>query len=187
MSFAACRQQRSSNVNDVKQKTGAAGSAEEFVITRVFAAPRRRMWQAWTDPAQLEKWWGPKGFKAKVVKLDLKPGGIFHYRLTSPQGQEMWGKFVYREIVPEERLVFLSSFSDKAGGVTRHPMAPDWPLQMLSTISFAEKDGRTTVTVRWEPYEATEAERKVFTAGHESMTGGWTGTLDQLEAYLSKT
>jgi uncharacterized protein YndB with AHSA1/START domain len=121
------------------------------------------------------------------VKLDLKPGGIFHYRLASPQGQEMWGKFVYREIVPEERLVFLSSFSDKAGGVTRHPMAPDWPLQMLSTISFAEKDGRTTVTVRWEPYEATEAERKVFAAGHDSMTGGWTGTLDQLEAYLSKT
>ena len=114
------------------------------------------MWQAWTDAKALKKWWGPKGFEVVSTKVDLKPGGMFHYHLRSPNGQDMWGKFVYREIVPEERLVFISSFSDEAGGETRHPLAPDWPLRMLSTVTFAEKAGKTTITVRWLPYEATQ-------------------------------
>jgi uncharacterized protein YndB with AHSA1/START domain len=158
----------------------------EFVIKRTFEAPRQRVWKAWTDATQLAQWWGPRGFKATVKTLDLRPSGVFHYVLISPQGQEMWGRFVFREIVPEERLVFISSFSDDEGGLTRHPLNEAWPLQLLSTITFAEKDGKTTVTVHWTPYEATEAERLTFASGRESMQAGWTGTLDQLEAYLGK-
>lgn len=70
--------------------------------------------------------------------------------------------------------------------LARHPFAPDWPLQTLSTIWFAEQGGRTTITVEWSPFEATEAERKAFDAGHGSMQQGWTGTMDQLDAYLAK-
>lgn len=157
----------------------------KFVIERTLNAPLARVWKAWTEPEQMAQWWGPKGFKADVKTLDLKPGGVFHYRLESPQGQEMWGKFIFREIVPEQRLVFLSGFSDADGGLTHHPMAPDWPPQMLSTITFTETDGKTTVTVEWVPYEASDTERETFAKGMDSMQAGWTGTLDKLEGHLA--
>jgi uncharacterized protein YndB with AHSA1/START domain len=93
--------------------------AFEFYISRVFEAGRDRVWRAWTDAERLGKWWGPKDFDIVSVKLDLRPGGMCHYLLRSPDGQDMWGKFVFREIVPQERLVFIVSFSDEAGGMTR--------------------------------------------------------------------
>ncbi|MGH6736047.1 MAG: SRPBCC family protein [Methyloceanibacter sp.] len=165
-----------------RSETGAF----EFVIRRTFNAPRARVWQAWTDPDQLLHWWGPKGFKVVSTKVDLRPGGMFHYCLESPQGQVMWGRFLYREIVPEERLVYINSFSDPEGGVSRHPLHEGWPLQIFSTVTFAERDGKTTVTIHWVPYEATEAERDTFEEGAPSMQAGWTGTLDRLEDYLAK-
>jgi uncharacterized protein YndB with AHSA1/START domain len=119
--------------------------------------------------------------------MDLRVGGTYLYGMETPDGKVMWGKFVYREITPPERLVFINSFSDEAGGLTRHPMAPTWPLQMLSTFTFEEQPGgKSKFTVRWSPYEATEEERQTFDAGHASMQGGWGGTMDQLEAYLAK-
>jgi uncharacterized protein YndB with AHSA1/START domain len=99
----------------------------------------------------------------------------------------MWGKAVYREVVPQKKLVWINSFSDPEGGVTRHPLTTDkWPLQLLTTISFAEIDAaRTAVTVSWLPYESDEDERRVFDAGRESMKGGWGGTMEQLTSYLA--
>jgi uncharacterized protein YndB with AHSA1/START domain len=96
----------------------------------------------------------------------------------------MWGKWVYREITRPRKLVFVNSFSDAKVGITRHPMAPEWPLELLSTISFDEKGGKTTVTVKWAPINATAAERRTFNDSHASMKGGWGGTLDSLETYL---
>jgi len=98
----------------------------------------------------------------------------------------MWGKFVYREIVRPERIVLVNCFSDEAGNITRHPMSPTWPREMLSTFRFAEQDGRATLTIRWSPLNADETERATFAAAHPSMQQGWTGTLDQLAAYLAK-
>jgi len=158
----------------------------DFVLTRTFDAPRDLVWRAHTDCEHLKHWWGPKGFAVTVCKLDLRPGGTFHYCLRTPDGKDMWGKFVYREIVPPERLVSIVSFSDKDGGITRHPWNADWPRQILSTLTFAEKGGKTTLTVRWSPHEATEIERKTFFENRPSMEQGWGGTLDQLEAYLAK-
>jgi uncharacterized protein YndB with AHSA1/START domain len=97
----------------------------------------------------------------------------------------MWGRMLYREITPPKRLVFINSFSDEAGGLTRHPLAPTWPIEMMSIFTFDEMpDGKTKFTVHWSPYNATEEERTTFDAGHASMNGGWTGTLDKLENYL---
>ena len=125
----------------------------EFAIKRTFDAPRERVWKAWTYAKALGKWWGPKGFDIVSVKLDLRPNGTFHYCLKSPDGMEMWGKFIYHEIVPQQRLVFVVSFSDAEGGVSRHPMSPDWPLLMLSTVTFADADGgKCTIAVRWVAY-----------------------------------
>jgi len=171
-------------VATAKAKPFVSDRQDEFVISRVFDAPRERVWKAWTDAERLAKWWGPKDFDIVSVKLDLRPGGTCHYCLKSPEGQEMWGKFIFREIVPQERLVFVVAFSDEMGGLARHPMSPDWPLTILSTVTFAETAGKTTITVRWLPYEATESERETFEAGRDSMKAGWTGTFDRLAAYL---
>jgi uncharacterized protein YndB with AHSA1/START domain len=119
-------------------------------------------------------------------KVDLRPGGLCHYGMRTPDGQEMWGKFVYREIVPPERLSFVVSFSDEDGGITRHPMSATWPLEVLNTMILTEKAGRTTLKMQGVPIHATAEERKTFKDGHKSMEQGFKGTLDQLAEYLAK-
>ncbi len=108
---------------------------EDFVISRTFDTPRDLVWKCFTDPERMKQWWGPKGFKVIASKMDLRPGGSYLYGLQSPAGQSMWGKFVYREVVPPEKLVLINSFSDEKGGTTRHPGNENWPLQMLSTFT----------------------------------------------------
>ena len=160
---------------------------EDFVISRTFNAPRDLVWKCFTDPERMKEWWGPKGFKVIASKMDLRPGGSYHYGLQSPAGQPMWGKFAYREIVPPEKLVLINSFSDEKGDTTRHPGHESWPLRMLSTFTFEDlPGGKTKFTVRWGPYNATEAEVKTFDSNRNSMTQGWSGTFEQLEAYLAK-
>jgi len=161
-------------------------SPREFVITRVFDAPRDLVWKAFTQCEHLKHWWGPKGFKVTSCKIDLRPGGVFHYGMQSPDGKMMWGKFIYREIVAPERIVHIVAFSDEHQGVTRHPMAPSWPLETLAAMTFTESGGKTTITVRWSPHNATPEERATFEAAHDGMRQGWTETMDQLDAYLAK-
>jgi len=157
-----------------------------FTITRVVDAPRDKVWRAWTEVKRLRQWWGPKGFAVTHCKVDLRPGGIMHYCLRMPDGGEMWGKFVYREIVKPERLVLIDSFSDKDGGTTVHPMSPDWPREMLTKVTCEAQGGKTRVTVQWVPVDAsTDIERKTFDEGRDSMKQGWSGTFEQLESYLS--
>lgn len=160
-------------------------SNEDFILTRVFDAPRDLVWQAWTDPARMAKWWGPKGFELDIAKFDLRPGGTFHYCMKGPDGFQMWGKFVFREIAAPGRLVYVLSFSDRNGNTTRHPMSPDWPLEMLNTVSFDDVGGKTKLTIVTSAINATESERKTFVAGHKSMHGGFKGTLDKLEELLA--
>jgi uncharacterized protein YndB with AHSA1/START domain len=159
----------------------------DFVISRVFDAPRDLVWKAFTEPEHMRHWWGPKGFATFASKMDLRPGGTYHYGLKAPDGAAMWGKMVYREIVAPERIVLINSFSDEAGGTSRHPMAPTWPLEMLSIFTFEEQTGgKTKVTIRWSPHNATDEERNTFDASHASMNQGWSGSLDQLADYLAK-
>jgi len=158
-----------------------------FVISRQFDAPRDLVWDAWTKCEHLEKWFGPKGTKVTTCKLDFRVGGTLLYALREPDGSEMWGKWTFREIEKPKRLVLLSSFSNAKGDVTRHPMAPDWPQQTLSTTDFEERDGKTIVTIHWSPYNATEVEKTMFENNHQSMQGGWGGTFEQLESYLKET
>jgi uncharacterized protein YndB with AHSA1/START domain len=165
--------------------TGDAPSSE-FVITRTFDAPRQRVWDAFTDVARMKSWFTPKGFTVQEAKMDFRPGGIYHYCFATPNGQEMWGRALYREIAEPERLVWINSFSDEEGAVARHPWQSSWPLELLTTITFSEDGARTGLTVRWVPIDPSDEERKTFDEGHASMQAGWTGTLDQLEAYLGE-
>lgn len=157
----------------------------EFVITRTFDAPRQLVWRVWTEVEHMMKWYGPKECTTPVAKMEFRPGGTFHYCMQTPDGAKMWGKAVYREIVAPERVVWVNSFSDEAGGLTRHPGSAQWPLEMLTVATFAEDDGKTLVTLTWTPLNATAEEQKTFDDNHTGMTGGWTGSFDRLAAYLA--
>jgi uncharacterized protein YndB with AHSA1/START domain len=159
--------------------------AKEFTISRTFNAPRELMFKVWTEPEHLVHWWGPKGFRVSVNKLDLRPGGIFHYGMKTPDGHQMWGRFVYKEIIPPEKLVFIVSFSDEEAGITTHPMSQSWPKEVLSTVLFTEEAGKTTLTMTGIPVNASHEEIKTFTDGFASMQQGWAGTMGQLEDYLA--
>ena len=158
-----------------------------FTITHIFNAPRDVVWRAWTDPVGFGQWFGPKGFTSQVKSADVRAGGMLHSCLTSPDGYAMWAKFVYREVTPPSRLVWEHSFSDENAGITRHPGQHDWPLKLLTTVDLADAgNGQTALTLTWSPVESTEAERAIFTEGMPSMTHGWTGTFEQLTAYLAQ-
>jgi uncharacterized protein YndB with AHSA1/START domain len=163
----------------------AKTTSDDFVISRVFDAPREAVWKALTEPERMREWFGPKGVTILAAKMDFRPGGTYHYGMRTPDGTVMWGKFVYREIDPPQRLVWVNSFSDEAGGLTRHPLSPTWPLEMLTIVTLDEPlPGQTGLTIRWSPLDAAAEEQKTFDAGHDSMRQGWGGTLDQLAAYL---
>ncbi|MBM7567537.1 SRPBCC domain-containing protein [Paenibacillus sacheonensis] len=156
-----------------------------LVISRTFNAPRELVFQVWTEAKHLQHWWGPKGVTIDVAKLDLRPGGMFHYSMSTPDGHKMWGKFVYHEIVAPEKIVFTNSFSDEEGGTLRPPFAPEFPLEVMNTVTFAEQDGRTTITIDGGPHRATPAEHAFFKGMFDSMQQGFGGTFDQLDAYLA--
>ena len=160
-------------------------TTKPFIISRTLNAPRELVWKVWTQKEHLMKWFGPKGFTMPVSDLDFRVGGTFLYGMDSPDGTRMWGKWVFREITPPEKLVLVDSFSDEEGNITRHPMAPAWPREMLTTTTLKESGGKTELTIEWLPINADEDEIAAFEAGRESMKGGWSGTLERLESYLS--
>ena len=118
--------------------------------------------------------------------LDLRPGGVFHYSMPAPDGPEMWGKFVYREIEPQERLVFVNCFSDEKEGLTRNPWVATWPLEVMNTLTLDERAGKTTLTLRGSPINATEEELRAFAAGIAGMRQGLNGTFGRLDSYLAE-
>ncbi len=156
-----------------------------FCISRLVAAPRERVWRAWTDPAELARWFGPKGFETIHAKLDFRPGGTYHYGIRG-SGVTMWGQWVFREIDAPSRLLFVQSFSDEHGGLGAHPLAPTWPKQTLSTILFQDFGPSTLLTVYWAPFESTDAERETFRGAFDSMVQGWGGTFERLDAHVAE-
>lgn len=165
-----------------KQSRAFTETAEgEIVITRAFDAPRERLWQAWTDPAMLKRWWGPAGFTAPEWKLDLRVGGRYLYCMRSPDGQDFWGAGAYREIAAHERLVFTDAFADAEGNevpASHYGMAGDWPEELLVTLGFEESDGKTTLTLRHAGIPAGEH--------REMCAGGWNESLDKLAAAIAR-
>jgi uncharacterized protein YndB with AHSA1/START domain len=162
--------------------------SKDFVITRTFDAPRELVWKCFTEPERMKEWWGPKGSTIVASNMDLRDGGSYHGAMRDPQGNVMWAKFVYREVAAPERLVWEHSFSDEAGGLTRHPLSPRWPLKLLTVVTLEDAaSGKTKLTLRWSPLDASEEEQQTFAAAQDSMQGGWTGTFDQLDGYLART
>jgi uncharacterized protein YndB with AHSA1/START domain len=149
------------------------------VITRVFDAPRELVWRAWTDPEQIVRWWGPKGFTSPAAKVDLRVGGKFMYCMRSPEGQDGWNGGVFREIVPQERIVATVSFMDEHGmrvPPAQYGLPADWPDEGVAITTFEELDGKTTLTIRFEGIPAGEMLK--------NMILGWNEQLDKLAATL---
>jgi uncharacterized protein YndB with AHSA1/START domain len=108
----------------------------EIVITRAFDAPRRLVFEAYTNPEHLPHWMlGPQGWTMPVCEIDLRPGGAWHFGWRHSNGQQMEMRGVYREVTPPERLVSTESW----GG--------DWP-ETVNTLTLAEENGQTTITCR---------------------------------------
>ena len=156
----------------------------DLVLTRVFDAPAEKVFEVWTDPDHFGKWWGPKGFSLTIAKMEVQPGGIFLGTQSSPEGQAMWGKFVYQEVIPPRRLVFIQSFSDAGGNIVRAPFDPNWPLQILNIVTFSEADGRTLLTIEARLVDATEEESTAFKGMLPMVQQGFGGTFDKLADYL---
>ena len=155
-----------------------------FEITRVFNATRERVWTAWSDAGQLQRWWGPKGCAIEVMRLEFRAGGFFHYAMTFPGAPVMWGRFNYREIVEGERIVWLNSFANENCGIVRAPFSEQCPLEIENRVVLTEQAGRTTVSLRAEPFGALAPERAYFDALRPSLAQGYGGTFEQLEGFL---
>ncbi|TDF92808.1 SRPBCC family protein [Paenibacillus piri] len=160
---------------------------QELLITRVFDAPRESVFEAWTEAERLSQWWGPQGYELEVKKLELYPGGLFLGSQRSPEGHVMWGKFVYKEIVAPEKLVFVQSFSDEDGNTIRAPFSGTWPLEVINYLILTENGGKTTLTLRGGPYQASEEELATYESMRPHIQQGLVGTFDQLDAYLART
>jgi uncharacterized protein YndB with AHSA1/START domain len=159
----------------------------DFAIFRVLDAPRESVWAALTEPERMKEWWTPATFTMIAMNMDFRPGGSFHMGMRSGEGHKMWGKFVYQEIVPPERIVFVNSFSNQTGEIMRHPIVPTWPRQTKVTVTLEEEpSGKTKLNVRWSPHNASEVEQKTFDVSHVGMRATWGGTFDRLAAYLAR-
>ena len=145
----------------------------EITITRLFDARRALVFKAWTDAAQLAQWWGPKGFTNPVCEIDARVGGALRIHMRAPDGCVYPMKGEIRELVPPERLVFTNIALDAAG----HHL-----LEGLTTVTFAEEDGKTRLTLR------TQAKAVVdYAAAYlQGMETGWTQSIDKLQAQLTR-
>ena len=167
------------------QSVGKANAAAEFVLHRTFEASREDVWNAFTQPEHLRHWLGPQNCSIEITRHELKPGGLFHYCMKYPNGRAVWMRSVFREILPPERLVSLNSFSDERGALARSPWLPKYPVQTVNTLMLAEEDGRTLLTLRVVPLDASDEEAGVFTGALAGMTNGIGASFDVLADYLA--
>jgi uncharacterized protein YndB with AHSA1/START domain len=147
--------------------------AGEVTITRLIAAPRERVFEAWTSAAQLAQWWGPKGFVNPVCEVDARVGGALRIVMRGPDGAEHPMTGMFREVVAPERLVFTNNPVDRDGN---HLM------EGLTTVTFADEGGKTRLTVH------TRAVGNVPMAARmlAGMEMGWTQSIDRLEAFAKR-
>jgi uncharacterized protein YndB with AHSA1/START domain len=140
---------------------------KELVLTRVFDAPREVVFKAWTDPARLKRWWGPKRFTNPVCEVDVRPGGAMRIHMRGPDGTVYPMTGVYHEIVEPERLVFTASALDANG---------DPLFEQMTIVTFAEHGGKTKLTVH-ASFSKVRPEAAPHLAGAEM---GWNMSLDRL-------
>lgn len=145
-------------------------SDREVVLTRVFDAPRRMVYDAFSKPELLKRWFGPRGWSLEVCEVDLRVGGGFRFVLSGPNGARMGMRGVYRELTPPERSVHMESFDD-------------FPGESQVTAVFTEEAGRTTLTATVQ-YPSQEVRDAVIASG---MEHGAAESYDKLAELLASS
>jgi uncharacterized protein YndB with AHSA1/START domain len=154
----------------IGKTTYATPSDREVVMSRMFAAPRRLVWDAWTNPQHVPHWMlGPEGWTMPVCEIDLRPGGGWRFVWRRADGNEMEMTGEYREISPPDRLVSTESW----GG--------EWP-DTLNTMVLTEEVGRTTMTLTML-YPSKEARDAALETG---MKEGADQSFERLDAWLGE-
>ncbi|HZP45853.1 MAG TPA: SRPBCC domain-containing protein [Candidatus Binataceae bacterium] len=147
----------------------AAQADRELVLVRVFDAPRDLVWRAWTEPARIAQWLGPRGFTGNVEKFEARVGGKYRFHIRSADGRDMWMQGVNREVEPPERLVYTFAWADQEGRPTG--------VETLVTVILDEIErGKTRLTFRQGRFESVSA--------RDAHREGWTSTFDRLEETL---
>lgn len=163
-----------------KNATDNKIAVRELVITRIFDAPRKLVWKAWTDIDLFQKWWGPKDFTCPVSKMDFRVGGHYLHCMRGPDGQEYWSTGIYKEIVTMEKIVCTDSFADAQGNkVSASEMGmpgDDWPNELQVTVTFEDLGARTKMTLRHVGIPEGVM--------NEMTNAGWNQSFDKLSAAL---
>ncbi len=138
---------------------------EHILIRREFDAPRHLVYKAWTTPELVRRWWNAKRGEVTTCEIDLRVGGTWRYVMVTPDGTEVGFHGEYREIVPNERIVSTEVFEGMPEGAA------------LNTLTLAEEDGRTTLTI------LVEHSSKEHRDGHinSGMEAGMQDAMDLLE------
>jgi uncharacterized protein YndB with AHSA1/START domain len=154
-----------------------ANNDKQITITRVFNAPKERVWQAWTDPVQIAQWWGPEGFGTRVEELDFQVGGRWRYVMIGPDGAEYPSEGTFLEIDSYEKIVTTDEFGEDY----QPPELADLPQGIVTTVLFAELEGQTKLTI--DILHGTIEDK----LKHERMgvIPGWNSSLDCLEEHLA--
>ena len=125
-------------------------SNNEVFITRTINHPREVVFKAWTDPAELKKWFAPKNCSILFSALDIRPGGKFHWCVRNPKYPDCWCIGVFLEVVFPERIKYSIQLADENGT----PMDPaqvfknkDWPKETTVTVTFSEHHGNTEINI----------------------------------------
>lgn len=157
---------------------------KDITITRVFDAPRAKVWDAWTKPEHIAKWWGPKDFTGFATKNELQVGGMYVYCMRGAKGtdfdKDMWSAGIYKEVIPMEKIVASDYFSDAEGNKITpkdYGMPGEWPVdEMEVTVTFEDAgEGKTKVTVLHKGHPADFAHMAEM---------GWSQSLDKFAAIL---
>ena len=143
-------------------------SDREIVMTREFDAPRELLFKAYTDPAAIPRWWGPRKYAVTVEAMDVRVGGAWRYFSRDADGAEFAFNGVYREIAPPERIVSTFEFEGMPGHIS------------VDTVTFEEREGGTTMTVH-TVFETVEDRDGMLGSGMEE---GFAETLDRLLEYV---
>ena len=160
-----------------------------IVIEKVFDLSRDAVWRAWTEPKLIKKWWGPEGFSAPSIKVDLRVGGKYIFAMHGPKGSEwdkdMYSSGIYKEIVRNEKLVVTDYFSNEKGEMMEPAdfgQDSNFPKKSTVTVLFEETErGKTKLSIIYPKPETKEQMEAMLKSG---MKEGWNSSLDKLKRAL---
>jgi len=150
-------------------------SHPEFVIERKYDAPASAVWECWTKPDLVQRWYGP-GVETTLHRFDPTPGGLWLTEMHV-QDKSLYQRTEFTIVEAPARLDMLMSNADAEWNVIQSPMMPNWPRVLLTTVSLIPVGDCTKLELRWAPHEASEAEHEAFEAAMPSLQEGWDAGL----------